>query len=357
MNDNPAVNKVFNEISSLYKQYFEYAIKVRKWLEIPDDLSHREIGYGMLKKVDNRNMSFNTDGEYLTWVLKESPFHLYKSLSYMEYPDVVGGAAKKGLFKREVAFDIDTHKTEKCTHDDSWICEECLGEARNQVLILIEDFLFPDFGLSEKDLKIVFTGNRGYHIYLKPENPELLKKIEKWGKNERRYFIEYILGKNLNLRNMGSRWKNILIREFKKNKIATKKFEKTSDWKTEIDTRKDTTRRTIYETIGKVKSRLELDEKVMDDDIRLLRTIGSLHGYTGLMVKEITYSSLKNNQFDPLNHGVFSKFHKIMYKVNIKQEIDPLTLKGDTFDHKSTEIPASYLLFLFGHGIDFEILE
>jgi len=357
MIDNPAANKVFNEVSSLYKQYFEYAIKVRKWLEIPDDLPHREIGYGMLKKVDNRNMSFNTEGEYLAWVLKESPFHLYKSLSYMEYPDLVGGAAKKGLFKREVAFDIDTHKTEKCTHDDSWICEECLGESRNQVLILIEDFLFPDFGLSEKDLKIVFTGNRGYHIYLKPEDHELLKKIENWGKNERRYFIEYILGKNLNLRNMGSRWKNILIREFNKNKIATKKFEKTSDWKTEIDTRKDTTRRAIYETIGKVKSRLELDEKVMDDDIRLLRTIGSLHGYTGLMVKEITYSSLKSNQFDPLNHGVFSKFHKIMYNVNIKQQIDPITLKGDTFDHNCTEIPASYLLFLFGHGIEFEILE
>lgn len=356
MNDNSAPNPIFDEVSSLYHQYYEYAIKKRKWIEIPTDLPHREIGYGMLKKVDNRNMSFNNEIDYLAWVLKEAPFHLYKSLSYMEHPDLVGGAAKKGLFKREIAFDIDTHKTKNCKHDDSWLCEECLNEAKNQVLILIEDYLFPDFGLDKDDLKIVFTGNRGYHVYLAPKDEKLKERIELWGKDERRYFIEYILGKNLNLRNMGSRWKSLLLREFEKNKLATKKFEKTSDWKAEIDTRKDEVRRKIYEIIDKMKSRLELDEKVMDDDIRLLRTIGSLHGYTGFMVKEITYDSLKNGQFDPLDHAIFSQFHKKMYSVNIKQEISPLTLKGEVFDHNNKEIPASYLLFLFGHGVNFEII-
>ncbi|ABR54984.1 putative DNA primase, small subunit [Methanococcus vannielii SB] len=355
MDDN-SKNCIFNEVSTLYHEYYDYAIKKRKWLEVPKDLEHREIGYGMLKKVDNRNISFTNEIDYLSWVLKEAPFHLYKSLSYMEHPSLIGGATKKGIFKREIAFDIDTHKTKYCSHDDSWICEECLNEAKNQVLILSEDFLFPDFGLTKNDLKIVFTGNRGYHVYLEPEDESIKNRIESWGKDERRYFIEYILGKNMNLRIMGNRWKIRLLKEFEKNKIGIKKFEKTADWKTEIDTRKDDIRKKIYEIIHNMKSRLELDEKVMDDDIRLLRTIGSLHGYTGLMVKEIAYDSLKNGQFDPLNHAVFSKFHKKRYSVKINQEVFQLTLKGEIFDHESKEIPASYLLFLFGHGIDFEIL-
>lgn len=349
---NPYGNIIMDEIKNLYKQYYIYSIK-RKWLEIPDDIPHKEIGYGYTKKVDNRNLSFETEVEYLKWVLKNAPFHLYKSLSYMEYPNSPGGAAKKKIFRREVAFDIDVHKTEGCDHDDEWICEECLDVAKNQVHILAEEFLFPDFGLSDKDIKIVFSGNRGYHIYIKPQDLELRERIEKWDKPQRRFFIEYILGKNLNLNYVGSGWKRRFLKHFEKNKIGIRQFEKTSNWKSIIDKRKN--KEKILSIIEETKNRLELDEKVMDDDIRLLRVIGSLHGYTGFIVKEIKYNSLE--YFDPLDHAVFSKLNKKFYTVKINQKIDSLRIKNEIYDHRSSEIPASFLLFLFGHNVDFEIVE
>ncbi len=342
--------ELFNEVKYLYNLYFKYSIK-RKWLEIPEDINHREIGYGYLRKVDNRNISFESEKEYLIWVLKYSPFHLYKSLSYMEYPHMAGGASQKRIFKREMAFDIDVHKTEKCRHDESWICDVCLEEAKNQTYILIDEFLIPDFGLSKNDLKIVFSGNRGYHIYIKPQNEGIKDIIEHWNRYQRRYFIEYILGKNLNLGHMGSGWKRRLLKQFEKSRIGIKQFEKTQNWKNIIEKRKNKDK--IYSIIDYTKNRLELDEKVMEDDIRLLRVIGSLHGYTGFMVKEIRYNSL--NDFNPLNHSIFSQFNKKFYSVKITQKIDDLTIRGETYNHENKEIPASFLLFLFGHNIDFKI--
>ncbi|WP_292460446.1 DNA primase catalytic subunit PriS [Methanothermococcus sp.] len=346
-------NKILDEVKKHYKEYFIYAIK-RKWLEIPDDIRHKEIGFGYLKKVDNRNISFDSEKEYLKWVLENAPFHLYKSLSYMEHPDSIGGASQKKILKREMAFDIDVHRVKKCTHkDDGWICKYCLEEAKNQTFILIDEFLMPDFGLSKNDLKIVYSGNRGYHIYLKPQDEEIKNTIERWDRYQRRYFIEYILGKNLNLNYVGSGWGKRILKQFEKNKIGVKQFEKTSNWKSIIDKKKNKDK--ILSIIENTKNRLELDEKVMEDDIRLLRVIGSLHGYTGFIVKEIKYNSLE--YFNPLNHAVFSKFNKEYYTIKINQKIDLLSINDKTYNSKSKEVPASVILFLFGHGVDFEILD
>ncbi|XQN74897.1 DNA primase catalytic subunit PriS [Methanothermococcus sp. Ax23] len=346
--------KILDEVKKHYKEYFIYAIK-RKWLEIPDEIHHKEIGFGYLKKVDNRNISFDSEKEYLKWVLENAPFHLYKSLSYMEHPDFIGGASQKKILKREMAFDIDVHRVKKCTHeDDGWICKYCLEEAKNQAFILIDEFLISDFGLSKNDLKIVFSGNRGYHIYIKPQDEEIKNTIEHWDRYQRRYFIEYILGKNLNLNYVGSGWSRRILNNIKNKQIKTQ-LSKTKNWKQIIDKKNENDKNKILSIIENTKNRLELDEKVMEDDIRLLRVIGSLHGYTGFIVKEIKYNSLE--YFNPLNHAVFSKFNKEYYNVKINQKIDSLRIKDKTYTTRSKEIPASMLLFLFGHGVDFEILD
>ncbi|AEF96700.1 DNA primase catalytic subunit PriS [Methanotorris igneus] len=340
-----------NEIQNLYKEYYSYAIK-NDLLEVPEGIEYREFGYGYFKKVDNRNISFKDEEEYKNWVLKNAPFHLYKSLSYMEFPDKSGGANKKKVFRREIAFDIDVHKTNKCRHSDDWVCDKCLNAAKEQAIYLIEEFLMPDFGLSKEDLQIAFSGNRGYHIYIKPKDEEIRNIIEHYEKPQRRFFIEYILGKNLNLNKVGSGWRRRLVKEFKKKRIATKQFEKEENWKKIIEKRKNKDK--IYSIINETLNKLELDEKVMDDDIRLLRVINSLHGYTGFIVKEIKYKELDN--FNPLKDAIFNGFNKKFYNVKIKQKVDKINIGDEIYSTKSKEIPASVLLFLFGHGVDFEII-
>ena len=345
---------ILSLIKRCYREYFRDAVKNR-WLEVPEDIRHREIGYGYLNKVDNRNLSFNSEEEYLRWVLDRSPFHLYKSLAYMEYPSSVGGAQKKGIFRREIAFDIDVHRVKGCTHrDDGWVCNHCLEEGKNQVFILIDEFLTPDFGLSKEDLKIVFSGNRGYHIYIKPRDEDIRDIIEHWSREERRCLIEYILGKNLNLNYVGSGWKRRILKAIK-NKRLLAQLRRSNNWKNIIEKKSEREKKRILNIIERVKNRLELDEKVMEDDIRLLRVIGSLHGYTGFVVKEVKYNSLE--YFDPLKDGIYPKFNRVYYNIKIKEKIDPLRIGDDIYTYRSKEVPLSVVLYLFGHGVDFEILD
>ncbi|WP_456371650.1 DNA primase catalytic subunit PriS [Methanocaldococcus sp.] len=345
----------FVEVQKLYKEYYKFAIK-NNILEIPEDIEHREFGYGYLKKVDNRNLSFKNEREYKDWVLKNSPMHLYKSLAYMLYPNNPGGSEKKGVFRRELAFDIDVHKTNKCKHEDDWICKYCLKKAKNQVIYLIEEFLIPDFGLNEEDIKIVFSGNRGYHIYIKPKNNKIRDIIENYSKDDRKFLINYILGKNLNLNKVGRCWRRRLIKAIKEKdkRISTKKLEKEKNWKKIIENFKSKNK--IYKIIEETKNKLELDEKVMDDDIRLLRVINSLHGYTGFIVKSLNgLDDLK--KFDPLKDAIFKNFENKFYEVNIydsrKFEIE---ICGKKYTNKSKKITGSVLLYLFGHNIKFELL-
>jgi DNA primase small subunit len=345
----------FTEVQKLYKEYYSFAIK-NNILEVPEGIEHREFGYGYLKKVDNRNLSFKNEREYKLWVLKNAPMHLYKSLAYMLYPNKSGGAAKKGIFRRELAFDIDVHKTERCKHDEDWICKHCLEEAKKQTIYLIEEFLIPDFGLNEDDLKIVFSGNRGYHIYIKPKDENIRDIIENFSKEDRRFLMDYILGKNLNLSNVGSGWRRRLIKAIKEKdkRISTKKLEHQKNWKQIIDKLKSKDK--IYNIIETTKNRLELDEKVMDDDIRLLRVINSLHGYTGFIVKQLNdLNDLK--RFNPLKDAVFEKFEDKVYEVNILDDKEfEIEIYGKKYNNKSKKITGSALLFLFGHNIKFELL-
>ncbi|ADG13779.1 DNA primase, small subunit [Methanocaldococcus infernus ME] len=336
-------------IKELYKKYYQYSIK-NNLLEVPERLRDREFAYGYENKVDNRNLSFSSEKEYKSWVLRYTPYHLYKSLAYMKYPKN-SGAKNKGIYGRELAFDIDAHKTEKCEHRDDWICKYCLDSAKRQAIYLIEEFLFEDFGLSEEDIKIAFSGNRGYHIYIKPKDIEVKKKIEKYSKNERRVILNYILGRNLNLSNLNSAWRRRLINILRKYKISVKELKNERNWKKVLERREDKER--VYNIIKKALN-IEIDEKVMEDDIRLLRVINSLHGYTGLIVKELTYKELK--KFNPLKDAVFEEFENEKFKVSINEEIDKIKIAGKSYSSKSKSVSGTALLYLFGHKIDFNIL-
>ncbi|WP_457612114.1 DNA primase catalytic subunit PriS [Methanocaldococcus sp.] len=337
-------------IYELYREYYRYAIN-SNILEVPDQIRYREIAYGYKNKVDNRNLSFKSEEEYKRWVLKNTPFHLYKSLAYMRYPSN-SGAKNKEIFRRELAFDIDVHKTESCEHGDDWICKHCLNLAKKQAQYLIDEFLFPDFGLEEEDIKIVFSGNRGYHIYLKPRDENVRETIEKYGKEERRLILNYILGKNLSLNNINSAWRRRIIKELRKYKISIKGLKNERNWNKILSKREDKKR--IINIIEKVKKFLEIDEKVMEDDIRLLRVINSLHGYTGFIVKDLTYKELK--KFNPLKDAIFKNFENKSFKIEIKEEIDKIKINNKTYSSKSKKVSGTALLFLYGHGVKFNLI-
>ncbi|HID47286.1 MAG TPA: hypothetical protein EYP47_01075, partial [Methanococcaceae archaeon] len=58
-----------------------------------------------------------------------------------------------------------------------------------------------------------------------------------------------------------------------------------------------------------------------------------------------------------LRDGIYPKFNREYYNVKIKERIDPLRIGDNLYTYRSKEVPVSVILYLFGHGVDFEILD
>src|SRR3989304_157629 len=72
--------------------------------------------------------------------------------------------------------------------------EEMLEAVRRKIVQLHADFLVQDFGFDEKSLRVVCAGGRGYHIHVSDE------RVWSLGSHERREIVDYITGKELDVR-------------------------------------------------------------------------------------------------------------------------------------------------------------
>ena len=211
---------------------------------------------------------------------------------------------------------------------------------KEQTSRLVNDVLLGNFGLSENELMIVFSGGRGYHVHVR--NPDVLTLPS----GARREFADYLTGKGLDLnkilidagytkeypiRGKGLERKNIPFSKLPKDdskgwqgiisKFINEKLDKLREMEKEE-------RKKEIKDIGIPKDVLNLkdnneeafnnipefakknfvkfalketaihpDEPVTGDIHRLIRLPGSLHGKTGLVVKTLSRKELDN--FDP----------------------------------------------------------
>jgi len=134
----------------------------------PDRISEREFGYGVIgNKIANRHMAFKTPAELKNFLVSNAPAFVDYSAAYYRFPDA-RPMEKKIWLGSELRFDLDASdaKYDCKIHAKGWLCDERLEAVKRDTLLLIEDFLIGDFGLSEKEIAINFSGNRGYHIHV-----------------------------------------------------------------------------------------------------------------------------------------------------------------------------------------------
>jgi len=72
----------------------------------------------------------------------------------------------------------------------TWPCQVCLDSAKAETVRVL-DMLMRDFGFSEKEVRVFFSGHRGYHIYVESE------AIETLGAVARREIVDYVYGLGL----------------------------------------------------------------------------------------------------------------------------------------------------------------
>ncbi len=151
-----------------------------------------------------------------------APSDVYYSSAYYDNPEA--DMNRKGWLGADLVFDIDAdHIPTDCDkiHDEwacgkcgfngkgitpencpvcggqkfdakTWPCERCINSTKTETVKLI-DILEKDFGFSESEIYVFFSGHRGYHVHIETETIRTLDSMA------RKEIVDYITGLGLNL--------------------------------------------------------------------------------------------------------------------------------------------------------------
>lgn len=308
-----------------------------------------------------RHVGFRTRREFEAFHARRAPAHSYYSTAYYTDPDAPT-MAEKGWMAAELIFDLDADHVPgagKLTYPEQ------LALVKEHFKRLVDGFIVGDFGFSERDLVLTFSGGRGYHCHV------LAEKALELTSQERREIVDYITGTGLIPERFGYKVAPVaerkskfepryafrvpaadapgwggrineglveLVGRYQRPEASFEAFlEEFQDL--EIETLKRTTRRARPKELADLFDQLrrtdparvregyfdmgrmmqsaspylirakavplakgETDEPVTSDTKRLIRTPGSLHGKSGLRVVTLRRDEL--DAFDPLVDAV-----------------------------------------------------
>ena len=166
------------------KMFLKYYSEVE--ISPPSKLERREFGVITERGGMWRHLGFKDTAEMRVFLRKQVPLHAYHSSTYYEKPNARTMEEKIWL-GADLIFDLDADHiqgTEKMT------MEEMLAAVKVQFSKLLDVYLLGDFGFDEKDVKIVFSGGRGYHAHVSSE------KVLGLNSHERREIVDYITSPN-----------------------------------------------------------------------------------------------------------------------------------------------------------------
>ena len=172
-------------VMNLFSKHYKEAS-----LLMPDRFAKREFGFMFFDRdFVMRHLGFPTRAALKKYLAEQVPSHAYYSCAYYERPDAPTMAEKKWL-GADLIFDLDADHVEGAK---ALPYEKMLERVKEEVKRLIDEFLLGDFGFEESDLRIVFSGGRGYHVHI--NSPRVLKLTS----HERREIVDYITGTGLDL--------------------------------------------------------------------------------------------------------------------------------------------------------------
>jgi DNA primase small subunit len=159
-------------------------------LDMPDRFARREYGFMFFdRKFMMRHLAFPSRAALKTYLVEQAPSHAYYSSAYYEKPDAPTMPEKKWL-GADLLFDLDADHVEGTK---GLPYEKMLERVKQEVERLVDEFLNGDLGFDESDLKIVFSGGRGYHVHIRDQ------KVLGLSSHERREIVDYVTGTDLDL--------------------------------------------------------------------------------------------------------------------------------------------------------------
>jgi DNA primase small subunit len=379
----------------------------------PASLGQRELGFLLFKeRIMLRHKSFARINDLRSFLGEAVPSDVYRSCAYYENPEAE--MDKKGWLGADLVFDIDAdHIPTSCDklHDEwvcgkcgfsgkgvtpdacpvcegqkfdtkTWPCELCLESAKEETAKLI-DMLSTDFGFSDTEVRVFFSGHRGYHVHV--EN-DVVKKLDAMARKE---IVDYVSGLGLSLlggeargrsaRRRGSRsfslhdfsWnrrlklglRNFILRAAKEDLIKAgvkrnsnvilrnkelilKRCIEEGRWGSVKGVSVGTWRK-LAEYVKDLES-AKIDTVVTTDTHRLIRMNGTLHGKTGL--KKVEFPAKRLADFDPFEKAVAFKGGAVKVFVS---DVPEFRLGGSVlgpYKRQVVEVPTAAAVLLICKG-------
>jgi DNA primase small subunit len=400
----------------IYQKFAIYYSSSSLNVPSPTLMSQREFGFLLLKeRAMLRHKSFTVIRDLKRFLSETVPSDVYHSCAYYENPTFE--MDKKGWLGADLVFDIDAdHIPTSCNkiHDEwtcgkcgftgkgitpetcpvcegvkfdtkTWPCELCLNSAKEETVKLI-DMLEKDFGFAPKEIRVFFSGHRGYHVQVEAEAVRALDAMA------RKEIVDYVSGLGLALldeqspekqggrsrrKHRGSRgfnlhdfgWNRRLkdgMRKFILN--ATKEDLKAVGIRSYAvlqnkeavlnrcleEGRWDSVKGVSVETWLRIARHVKEQESAKIDTVvttdlhRLIRMDGTLHGKTGLLKVEFPVERLEN--FDPFVEAV--AFKEGTMKVSVS-DAPEFRLGGKMFGpyrNEVVELPTAAAVLLVCKG-------
>ena len=237
------------------------------------------------------------------------------------------------------------------------------------------DVLLKDFGFSEKDVSLFFSGHRGYHVHVENEAVEDLDAMA------RKEIVDYVMGlgfdaglhglededaRTVNLKDIGWRGRiargihsiilNATIEDYQniglkrntaeliaRNKDAIlKSLNESRPWGVMKGLGPETYRRLV--DFSKKSQSARVDTVVTTDIHRLIRLPGTLHGKTGFKKVEFPIQSL--NDFDPFKSAIAFKGGTVSVLVSDAPEFRLGNQEFGPFRNEKVDLPTAAALLL-----------
>ncbi|HDI31349.1 MAG TPA: DNA primase catalytic subunit PriS [Thermofilum sp.] len=398
--------ETLTHVKRLFKNYYNST-----YVSAPRSPEKREYGFSLFDSQGMiRHLSFSSSKALNEFLRKRVPKHAYYSSAYYGFPDAPVMSEKKWL-GADLVFDIDVDHIptpckilhdvwscmacgrsgmgfyEKCPYcgserieKETWVCTICINVAKDEVLKLA-DILLSDFGVSENEMTVVFSGHRGFHLHV---NNEVFKDLTQ---DARREIADYVRGLGLNI--------DILLEKVKKSTYKFKYDITSSGWRgrlaralisiildigdvKQLENLGFSKRRAkkVLESINESKdeplniplTRKEwerliekalasescvIDERVTIDTRRLIRLPGTLHGKTGLKVTKFSVGDLENK--DILKESIV--FNSGYVKLRVKKfPKNVLDWKFEAVGSSVIEIPTYLGVYLVLNSSEVEVL-
>ncbi len=370
-------------------------------------IEQREFGFAYFEGWILRHKRFKLSDELREFLQRIVPSDVYFSSAYYEDPE--SEMDKKGWLGADLIFDVDAdHIPSRCerVHDNwmcnscgfigkgptprecpncssqrfevsSWPCEICLKSASEETSKLL-DMLQEDLGFSKDNVRVYFSGHRGYHVHIENDAVKRLDAIE------RKEIVDYMLGLGIDLRfhslgealgKVGSEssstkfsWRQRVIKRLQKlmqnaseeslSQIGLNRRTARillSNKKAVLENLANTgTLGTIRGIGSETRKKLSefavrdgsagIDTVVTTDIHRLIRMPGTLHSKTGLMKVEFPASSI--DDFDPFISAVAFRSGSTTVLVS---EAPRFRLENDEYGpyrKQEAEVPTAAALML-----------